>query len=308
MARIAAYEDVKVTRKQREVKGGYAWRTEFFLPPAGDKTEPHAFLAERCFNGGIRPHFHDVDQFQVIVSGSGAIGRHSLPHHTVHFARAHTPYGPIVPNQEGLGFLTLRARRAAGQFIVPDKIDMLRSVPDRRPWQITEEANFDGSGDVAMHTFSRIRDSNGLAAYSLKLRPHTTATAPDPSVGDGQYLIITRGSLMHDGRDHQAITMVFVKPDEPPFQLVAGAQGLEALALNFPRQIPSAQTTVTPSVAGSAKFRVWQCMLCAFTYDEAKGMPDEGVAPGTRWEDVPESWTCPDCAATKTDFEMVIVG
>ena len=33
----------------------------------------------------------------------------------------------------------------------------------------------------------------------------------------------------------------------------------------------------------------------------------EGIAPGTRWEDVPESWTCPDCSATKADFEMVVV-
>ncbi|MCE9639003.1 MAG: rubredoxin [Betaproteobacteria bacterium] len=49
-------------------------------------------------------------------------------------------------------------------------------------------------------------------------------------------------------------------------------------------------------------------MLCAFTYDESKGMPDEGVAAGTRWEDVPETWTCPDCSASKSDFQMEVVG
>ncbi len=49
----------------------------------------------------------------------------------------------------------------------------------------------------------------------------------------------------------------------------------------------------------------WMCILCAFVYDEALGMPDEGVAPGTCWEDVPDTWTCPDCSATKADFEMV---
>jgi rubredoxin len=52
----------------------------------------------------------------------------------------------------------------------------------------------------------------------------------------------------------------------------------------------------------------WMCILCAFIYDEALGMPDEGVLPGTRWEDVPDTWTCPDCSATKSDFEMVVVG
>lgn len=51
--------------------------------------------------------------------------------------------------------------------------------------------------------------------------------------------------------------------------------------------------------------RKWMCILCAFVYDEALGLPDEGVAPGTRWEDVPDTWTCPDCSATKVDFDMV---
>ena len=45
-------------------------------------------------------------------------------------------------------------------------------------------------------------------------------------------------------------------------------------------------------------------MLCAFIYDEAAGMPDEGIAPGTRWADVPETWTCPDCSASKADFDQ----
>jgi rubredoxin len=52
-------------------------------------------------------------------------------------------------------------------------------------------------------------------------------------------------------------------------------------------------------------FKRWQCVLCAFVYDEALGMPDDGVPAGTRWADVPETWTCPDCSAGKADFEMV---
>ena len=44
---------------------------------------------------------------------------------------------------------------------------------------------------------------------------------------------------------------------------------------------------------------------CGWIYDEAAGAPDHGIAPGTRWEDVPEDFVCPDCAATKADFEMV---
>ena len=48
----------------------------------------------------------------------------------------------------------------------------------------------------------------------------------------------------------------------------------------------------------------WICTVCGYIYDEAKGDPEEGLAPGTRWEDVPEDWTCPDCGAGKNDFDM----
>jgi len=51
--------------------------------------------------------------------------------------------------------------------------------------------------------------------------------------------------------------------------------------------------------------KTWQCLLCGFIYDEANGMPEEGIAPGTRWADVPDTWICPECSAMKSDFEMI---
>jgi len=52
-------------------------------------------------------------------------------------------------------------------------------------------------------------------------------------------------------------------------------------------------------------FKSWRCVTCGFVYDEAEGAPDEGLAPGTRWADVPDDWTCPQCGTEKADFEMV---
>jgi len=51
--------------------------------------------------------------------------------------------------------------------------------------------------------------------------------------------------------------------------------------------------------------RKWQCVVCGLVYDEAEGWPDDDIAPGTAWEDVPEDWICPDCGVGKEDFEMV---
>jgi len=51
----------------------------------------------------------------------------------------------------------------------------------------------------------------------------------------------------------------------------------------------------------------WQCVVCGFIYDEAAGLPEEGIAAGTRWEDIPDVWECPDCGVAKADFEMLVM-
>ena len=71
----------------------------------------------------------------------------------------------------------------------------------------------------------------------------------------------------------------------------------------------SSQPSSKPAApaAGSSAHRIWECMVCGWVYDEAKGAPEEGIAPGTRWEDIPDDWTCPECGVGKEDFDMVLV-
>ena len=49
----------------------------------------------------------------------------------------------------------------------------------------------------------------------------------------------------------------------------------------------------------------WECIVCGLIYDEKDGWPDDGIAPGTKWEDVPDDWLCPDCGVGKEDFELI---
>lgn len=48
----------------------------------------------------------------------------------------------------------------------------------------------------------------------------------------------------------------------------------------------------------------YKCTVCGYIYDEAEGNPAEGIAPGTKWEDVPESFLCPICSVGKDLFEQ----
>ena len=49
----------------------------------------------------------------------------------------------------------------------------------------------------------------------------------------------------------------------------------------------------------------YQCSVCGYIYDEAAGCPDQGIAPGTKWEDVPDDFVCPECGVGKDMFEPV---
>lgn len=305
MATTVAFDDVTHTRMPRETKGGVRWNTYFIQAPKGTRL-PQAFLVEGTPHRVLRTHYHDVDQFQVIVSGDGTLGKHAVRYGSVHFSRAHTPYGPITAGDKGLAWLTIRARRdAEGAQFLPEKREQLEQATGRTPWQISQDPEFlEFAGDVALRAVPDVNDDRGLAAYSLRMKPHARTLAPDPSGTGGQYLIVLRGSLKHDGKEQRALTVSHIAADEAPFEITAGEDGLDALVLNFPRHDIRIQSA---EARAGRELKTWRCALCAFVYDEAKGMPEEGVAPGTRWEDVPETWSCPDCAATKADFEMVAV-
>ena len=60
-------------------------------------------------------------------------------------------------------------------------------------------------------------------------------------------------------------------------------------------------------VTKMSDYKMFVCVQCGFEYDEVKGWPEDGIAPGTRWDDIPDDWSCPDCGAAKSDFEMVEV-
>lgn len=50
--------------------------------------------------------------------------------------------------------------------------------------------------------------------------------------------------------------------------------------------------------------RRYVCFYCGTVYDEALGSPDDGIPAGTRWEDVPADWVCPECGVGKSDFDV----
>ena len=308
MVRAVGFDEVKALRKRREVRdgdGGF-FQTPYLESDQGSN-QPQANLNHPDPGVIAGTHFHEVDQFQVVVGGTGKIGRHPLAPYSVHFARAYTPYGPLesLPG-EGLQFLVLRCRYDPGSRRLPKAQELLDRVSNRQPWQVSRHAEFGDPGPDAskLVPIPGMQDHRGLSGYTLQMQPHAHAQTPDPRTSDGQYLVVVRGSaVLGDGAEKGAIALVYSSPEDGPLSLQAGAAGLDALILSFPRS--DAALSRTPRTARTQGYKTWQCRLCAFVYDEEAGLPEEGLPAGTRWEDVPGDWTCPDCNVSKRDFHMI---
>lgn len=240
MAQVLAFEDIPPQRARQRtaaVNGAPGAVISTFFK--GGPDDPHAALNE-YEPGETRtsaPHFHQVDQFQLVLRGRGMLGRHPVVPGTVHFSRAFTPYGPLHSDKvAGWAFIVMRAHLDAGAQRLPQNQDRLLRMTDRNPWQITRDVRFAATGPgVQWLEEPDIRNEQGLFVRTLVLAPGATAQTPDHTQGDGQYLVVTAGSLVHEGRERGAPTLVFLRPRDPALRIEAGPQGLSGVVLNFPR-------------------------------------------------------------------------
>src|SRR5688572_13927001 len=254
MSLVVAFDEIKPDQIRKN-KGGpdspASTNFPFFRASIEKPDAPTAFLAK--YDAGDRSctHYHAVDQFQILVAGKGQFGRHDVAPYYVHFARAYTPYGPLHADQEtGWTFMTLRTRYDAGAQRLPGALPKLKAAADRKPWQVTTTTAFPVAGPgVRLQDVSEIADDQGLFVKTVSMAPGARTTAPAPAGGDGQYVVVVKGSLLHENRERRALTVVHVKPDENAFEIAAGSQGLEALILNFPRVAPRAAEDRAPSSA-----------------------------------------------------------
>ncbi len=53
------------------------------------------------------------------------------------------------------------------------------------------------------------------------------------------------------------------------------------------------------------EYSSYLCVVCGWIYEEELGLPEAGIAPGTRWADIPDDFVCPECSAGKSDFDMI---
>jgi hypothetical protein len=193
---------------------------------------PNAYLREQSPENYLKPHYHLSNQFQVVVGGSGHIGKREWKPLHLHYVDGQTPYGPIVAGEEGLKFFTLRARRSGGFHPMPGS---LMKIPAGRTaiGHVNDEEVF-GEAKAPVVRRELFRDSDGLMAAFTRLAPGTVAPGEEVHGSGGHYYLITKGSLIYDGKVLPPWSLVFEEKDDSPADLVAGDDGVQLLTLRFP--------------------------------------------------------------------------
>ena len=206
-----------------------------------DNGLPQGFLVEQPAGAVTNPHFHETNQFQVIVGGDGTFGKKPIAPLSIQYANAHTPYGPIVSGDAGVTYFTLRANWDPGAKYMPASRDKLikGNQRSRLVGPIASDPEESRRTRRAPMTDTIITEEpDRLAAWRLCLGPRQVMTAPDPVGSGGQYLIVAEGGMAHAGLDLDRLSVLFVTADEPALRVAAGDDGLDLLVLQFPEPRP----------------------------------------------------------------------
>ena len=254
MTVCASGDIARATRRRGESNKAGFWLTSFLganryfsgddsAPPDAEKIYPMAFLVEQDAGSTVQAHFHQADQFQVVVGGAARLGTHDVTDVAVHFTNRFSAYGPIRASERGVNYFTLRNGWDPGARYMPGAREELRSrrtAPHREavagpvpPASPVELAAVDG---VTCEPVMQVA-ADGLGAWRYRLSPGARAAGPDPAGGRGQTWLVVGGALERDaGEKLPGFSCLFVYPTEAPLELVAGADGAELLCMQYPRR------------------------------------------------------------------------
>jgi hypothetical protein len=221
----------------------YIGTTRYNMAPGTPDPDPEAlfpmaFLVEQDPGSTANAHYHQADQFQVVVAGQATLGRHEVGPVTVHFAGAYTAYGPIRAGAEGVSYFTLRNGFDPGARFMQrsENRALLRSQSDRRHREAVAGPLPPASPGIETLLGP---DPDGMAAWRYRLPPGASLDGPDPASGRGQYWLVIAGSLHRSATLLPPLSCTFVPPQESAFIGSAGPDGVDVLAMQFPRRLDS---------------------------------------------------------------------
>src|SRR5262245_39919213 len=196
----------EVARQTARRKTGNGWHTTFIgqnrntlkqgqAAPEAGVLYPMAFLVEKEPHAVVKPHFHQADQYQVVVQGGGRMGTHDVGTVAVHYTDAWSAYGPIIAADDGISWFTLRNAWDPGAQYIPAAREHLRAARQRNlqhreatapPMPVASAAELARTERLSCLTVIE-PGADGMATWRYRLPPGASLSGPDPRQGGGQF-------------------------------------------------------------------------------------------------------------------------
>lgn len=229
-------------RRFLQLPDGFSYHKSEWLETNQDPhLSPTMFLIEQPGGTVLPTHFHRQNQFQVMVAGSGTLGRHEIGPVMVHYAGAYSGYGPLIAGPQGVQYFTIRAVYESGAMMAATELHRMVRGPKRHAHSKPYEPI--GPGGRQMLARPDCVDliplaSDRLAAQVWRLPGQSRITLPGPAGSSGQFLMVLDGELRRDENSLGCWETLFVSADEPGQTLEAGELGVEVLLLQMPLRAP----------------------------------------------------------------------
>lgn len=202
---------------------------------AEDQLRPQAYYVEQPPQATVPPHYHDTNQFQIFLKGHVIFGRKAVSVLTVHYASAHTPYGPLVTQGDAVHYLTLRNVWDSGGKTMPECRPTLRRI--RRRFRMIEDITLPDPSGLAEGDCVRddalACEPDGLGVAVFTLGAGAVSDLALPVAGAGRYALVLAGRINADETQVEPAGCLYAGPDAAA-NVVAGPEGASFVVMQFP--------------------------------------------------------------------------
>ena len=237
MILVGTRDNAAARRRQVPIGNAIFYRSEWIDHGRDPQWAPNVILVEQPPNATLVAHFHQTNQFQMFVEGSGTLGPHVIEPYLVHYAGAFTGYGPLVAGPRGIKYFTLRAGWDSG-FIPISERERMQRGPKRHAESAVFSSSVPGPASETRNGWgSRAlipMESDGLGATFTQLGADEPWRITGNPSSQGQFVVVLEGSLHYDETELGIWANLFVSADEAPLQLTAGARGATVVAMHMP--------------------------------------------------------------------------
>ena len=227
-AAVSAESIVDRTIKIKDLLGNWS-RHE--IPSSGPADTPQALCIEWQPGYAMRPHFHAVDQFVLVVGGSGHLGKRPLRPGSVQYARAYTPYGPLVAGEEGLTWMLFRAQTDKTMIYAPAPAHLRKNRKPRM--EVVDVALDRAESETLLGPCD-----DGLQVSRHIVPPGSAIEFSTPPSSGGRVAVVLSGEIRIDGQSYPQRSCMFGLAGDTAVEIRSGHVVADLLFLTFPTPIP----------------------------------------------------------------------